>query len=449
MRNLAVGPGFCVFGGGSATNPVDGSAIETTTGSLTCVFNDVIAGRTGIKGTGEVRLQAVTVTEATGIEVDLNDVTTTVPLPGEDGGIHGPPGYGPLPENPTKWAGEPRLADDRLWWGLNFTKDHAAASAGASNTITFRDTLTGGGHVFHLGDEPTEADRDEWRLVLWSSQDEGQVTRNLVDANGDGEAAADYRLQVNFISKTEVEVTAVALKGGGFDADTNYQIAYHTWPTTESGTVQPGFTYQNSAQVGDGGVTRETSQRYRQSVTVDIEMLDGMGALAVEKALTGEAADQLAADTTLVVEVAWQLPAGTTAADYPHWTAPANPLALSVTAGEVTTPVLFPAGTELTLTERDAGQPGLVVVPEFVAGDASGSTLTLTIGHQIRTDVVLTNTVTVEETPEEPPAEQPEPEPDTPVAPRPPAEQPTPEKVTPEKVAPAKPGAMPRTGVNA
>ncbi|CAG7844381.1 Anti-sigma-I factor RsgI2 [Pseudoclavibacter triregionum] len=391
---------------------------------VTCTFNDQIAGKTDIKGTGSAVMQAIESTTTSTVTFHLNGQATVVPLPG-DAPI-GVPNATYTPWELDKWEPQLMKGQDRLYWSIAFGGEWLATSMNQSPEaidVTFVDTL-GSSQTFEL---------DPAKWVLYGQGTKADPAASAVAiTNG---AGTDFGATGYGSPKLQVSVTgnvATIRLTGKLDPNANYTITYETLPDT--GVVQPGVVYRNSVEVAGQTVTKQT--QYVETFTITVEMKDGFGNFGVTKLLDGTGASAVPAGTQFQVLAAWTLPDGKTPADYAGWTPPANPIPLTVTVGQTAVNAIpLPVGTVVTLTEDpNTANPAATAVtwgqPTFsVDGGAPSSTATFTIANQKQTAVRLTNVATPvpTPTPTPTPTDTPTPTPtDTPCPTPTPTDTPTP-----------------------
>ena len=199
---------------------------DSSTGDLTCTFEEIVKERTEIHGEFQFDVVAVGDTNEPSVEFDLNGTPGFVELPG-GGGIND--GID-LPGEVSK-TGEMNGNN----WSMTWTIDIPGASlvAAGSSTAHISDTL-GAGHVLCSPFELT---------VHTVRGDDVQDVSELaaITEGGAGDSAFAFDLNV---------------PEGGFDAGKTYQVKYQTC-TPGNEIVDAGTTFTNKAVIegwGEAGI---------------------------------------------------------------------------------------------------------------------------------------------------------------------------------------------------
>lgn len=260
-------------GGGEAGECVVGD------GKATCTFNEAVVGKTNIKGSGEVILEARETTESNTVEFNLNGETKSVPLPDNQ-----PIGvrerqYEPIVP-PEKWAENVCPGDTEIDWQVAFNAGEVLKDPeqqADSVTITIVDTLSST-HSY-------ETDLSKWQLMGHATKTQPQNLDVLItDATGADQGVAGYE-SLKLDVKIEGNKATITITGS-LNPDANYAVDYSTIPS--GGSVKPGVVYSNSADVQGKTVTQST--QYIQTFKITVEMEDGFGAFDVTKLIQGDGA---------------------------------------------------------------------------------------------------------------------------------------------------------------
>ena len=394
--------------------------------TITCTFNEKLdelrnAGFSDVKGRGEALLLAAHQTAETNTTMVVNDVSSTVNLPGE-GGIKGAGESAYTPWQFSKDGSEIGSSSTDIAWKLDFGSDYVkerlaggdaaiAADGSTRDTLTFTDTL-GDGMSF-------DSDPSQWSLyarnsaadpasegaaiATGSSASGAEQTGSSSSSTGSSDTAADPSSSASGFDltvSTRGQVATVKVTGP-FAPSTNYEIVYRTGFTSQTGKAIMGARYANKASLNGSGKEVASERSYVEPFKVTIGMAPGYGGFEVVKSLAGSALGAVPAGTSFDVRVGYKLPAA--ASTYSGWTAPGTVNDDGVSGSAVMRaeigkksifPGIFPKGTVITLSEdltsaSPAPENYSWSSPTYSVGGAETSSLT--IGSQAITSVSLTN----------------------------------------------------------
>ncbi|EFG47938.1 LPXTG-motif cell wall anchor domain protein [Brevibacterium mcbrellneri ATCC 49030] len=387
---------------------------------ITCTFNDNIAGKTDIKGSGNAVVSAEKASESNQLDFTINGKKTAVTAP-DDKPIGSRDGYEEWQTD--KWAPKLNANSTELNWQIAFNADVITRESGQNLDnvdLTFIDKA-GPGQVF------VETD-SKWFIKAAQSADNPDLHEPITDASGE-QFTQDYGDLKLTVTLNDAKTEATINIKGSMKSGINYSLIYHTQPS--NGKISKGFVYKNSVSgTGiQGTLTKKTS--YIEAFTIGIELKDGFGNFDIAKRIEGPGSGHLAEGTKFDVAVAWSLPDGKKPEDY-DWEIPDNPMILPITVGETTvSTVQFPVGTKITLIEdpntaNPKNESVTFGTPTFTVGESTGETAEFVIENKSTKKVNLTNQVDTVPEPTPEPSEEPTPEPSEEPTPEP-SEEPTPE----------------------
>ena len=393
-------------------------SVEDTT--ITCTFNDNIAGKTDIKGSGNAVVSAEKASESNQLDFTINGKKTVVTAP-DDKPIGSRDGYEKWQTD--KWAPTLKANSTELMWQIAFNAGKITEESGQdldNVDLTFIDKA-GPGQVF------VETD-SKWFIKAAQSADNPDLHQPITDASG-AQFTQDYGDLKLTVTLNDAKTEATINIKGSMKSDINYALMYHTQP--KNGKISKGFVYKNSVSgTGiQGTLTKKTS--YIEGFSISIELKDGFGNFDIAKRIEGPGSVHLAEGTKFDVAVAWSLPDGKKPADY-DWEVPDNPMILPITVGETTvSTVQFPVGTKITLTEdpntaNPKNESVTFGTPTFTVDGSTGETAEFVVENKSTKKVNLTNQVDTVPEPTPEPSEEPTPEPSEEPTPEP-SEEPTPE----------------------
>ncbi|MDO4888886.1 MAG: DUF5979 domain-containing protein [Actinomycetaceae bacterium] len=386
---------------------------ELTQSDITCTFNKKVEdlrsqGFSGFHGTGTALLKVKGTCSKASVPFTVNGQKVDVDIPG--GRIDEKLAVTYKPYTFSKVAALISTKTKELSWEINFNSDYISqllAEAGKPitvdgktvSTLTFTDTLGPG--------QSMVTDPSRIRLMMRNSAAEPDLEQGVAVTDVAGkdytDKYGDFDLKVETKGGTRVFTVT-----GPFAPETNYKVYYYTTPTTDSGTIQPGFKYTNQAQLDGTDKTAYFERYYSATFSIDIKMEAGFGAFNVTKLLAGNGSGKVADGTQFNVKVKYTLPGGATTDSYKGWEAPGKVSAdktggeadFTVTAGQKTTftAATFPKGTVIELSEdSNSASPAANGVTwgasEFKVGNQV--TNTFTIEDQKATAVELTNDATL------------------------------------------------------
>ena len=357
---------------------------------ITCTFGDAIAGKRDVAGKIQAQLQALGATDRTSSAFIINGKEYSVAHPWN--------------EDITLRPAVQFKPDTRILKG--------AKGVGSNSTVINWRVLLGGAWLkanYPSGGPVTATDviqdgldvpdPSTVRLVEVQGGPDGTGETERVVATADGKTKKDgYGIQ------TSVEGKTVTFKvTGTLSTAKNYRIDFDT-KFTGGGKIVPGHEYRNQVHLVEANKdTNVYTRSYFESFKATITYRQGFGGFQVTAASTGSAVPS--AGQKFDVTVAYKLPNGKKAADFPGWEAPANPAKMTVTVGQTTPSVTFPAGTEITLTEDVAtanpaatditwGDPKFSSEDNRVTVSQDNKSATLTVVDQVTLPVLLTNNAT-------------------------------------------------------
>jgi len=357
---------------------------------ITCTFGDAIEGKLDVSGKIQAQLLALGAIDKTSSVLTINGKEYTVAHPwNEDITLRSAVQFKP---STRLTKGAKGVGTNSTWinWRVLLGGSWLKANYPNGGPVTATDVIQDGLEV---------PDPATIKLVEVQAGPGGTGETERVVATADGKVKKDgYGIQASFEGKTVTfKVT------GSLSTDKNYRIDFDT-RFTGGGRIVPGHEYRNQAHLVEANKdTNVFTRSYFESFRATISYRQGFGGFQVTKASAGSAVPP--AGQKFDVTVAYKLPNGKTAADFPGWDAPANPARMTVTVGQTTPSVTFPAGTEITLTEDVAtANPAATGItwgdPKFssedsrvtIGGDAR--TATFTVADQTTLPLLLTNNAT-------------------------------------------------------
>ncbi|MEJ5998645.1 Ig-like domain-containing protein [Corynebacterium sp. H130] len=354
-----------------SSDGVQGGTCQVTPTSMVCTLNDAFAGMDNVNGTVSIEVQAkeVTAPGETSVELILDGVLVTVPLPGD--GIVG--SVSPSITGSQKWGWAENNYTEFVWPVIISGEDVAKLGTAP---LTITDTL-GGGHVFP--EEPGnfsfyELTPEQFETNPWHPSPDSHLPIQSITVDP---------------SRTSADVV-VSAPTGGWDDSKIYILFYRT--VTEDGKpANSQDSFENTATVN--GMTLYEKVVREEGGDGSIEGVP-RGSFDIEKVMA-DSSVALPANTTFTVEAIIDSPADSFDGTETY----------TITAGKITNGgTELPAGTKVTLHEVNLPTiDGYTFnTPKFTtidAGDGSvaisddGATAVVTIASTSNVQLRLTNTL--------------------------------------------------------